>query len=257
MKGPTTPTECADIAPPRRLVTAMIVAGSIVGVAFIILFVTALWHSSHGEVAGALGGVVGGMLAAGAAVLAVRLTISQQRREDSLNVNDAIITEVTAFAKYVIGSVEICQKIASREIEVPREKARYIVSKLWGGPVIYSAVADRIGLLRHPNAATEFYMRLAECRAMIESLLAKTEIESTTFVGPTEKLKVTKEEASIIADSLITALQLAYAVITDKGGPSAKTQLAIMIRDTTLRDIDKCLASAKVSFPNAESFKTT
>jgi hypothetical protein len=40
--------------------------------------------------------------------------------------------------------------------------------KLFVEPVVYKAVADRIGLLPHPNATAQFYMRISEAKAMVE-----------------------------------------------------------------------------------------
>src|SRR5258708_34490610 len=78
-----------------------------------------------------------------------------------------------------------------------------------GEPIVYSAVADRIGLLPHANATTEFYLRLSEAKAMVESfeIAAKSVAQAPKFV--------TSDFAMTVADSLITMLQLARAIISD------------------------------------------
>ena len=66
---------------------------------------------------------------------------------------------------------------------------------------------------------------------------------------------VTPENVALVADCLITALQLAQPIITDK--PHATTrraQLDSMMRQTTLAQITTCLNSAQKAFPDAESF---
>jgi hypothetical protein len=47
------------------------------------VFYTALRHSKSGELTGALGSFIGGIVGAGGAVWAVFLTLSQQRREET------------------------------------------------------------------------------------------------------------------------------------------------------------------------------
>jgi hypothetical protein len=221
----------------------------IVGVALAIAvlafsrFVAALMGAAtEGEIAGALGSFVGGVIGAGGAVLAVYVALSSQRSEETAKVAAAVKTEVASLTTYIIGAVEICQTIASGIRQVPRQDAGYILRKLFGEPVVYKAVADRIGLLPHPNATVQFYMRLSEAKAMVESLqLANIAQEY-----------VSAENAATIADSLSTALQLARGILAGDGDP----RLLEWVRQVMVSQIDECLQSAKVSFPNAESFRT-
>jgi hypothetical protein len=112
--------------------------------------------------------------------------------------------------------------------------------KLFVEPVVYKAVADRIGLLPHPNATAQFYMRLSEAKAMVESLAMANVAQE----------RVTPENAATIADSLITSLQLAHGILAGDGDP----QLAASVTREMIRQIDECL-HARISFPNAESFR--
>jgi hypothetical protein len=139
----------------------------------IAVFYNALKHSKFGELAGALGSFIGGIVGAGGAVWAVFLTLSQQRRDETEKVAEAVRTEVTTLVKYAIGAVEICKQIKQGSVMVPRQDAHNIVKSLADNPVIYSAVADRVGLLRHPHATVEFYMRIAETKVMVEMLRTK------------------------------------------------------------------------------------
>jgi len=206
-------------------------------------FVAALiGTTTEGEVAGALGAFVGGVIGAGGAVLAVYVALSSQRNEETRKVSAAVKTEAASLVTYIIGAVEICQHIASGIRRVPRKDAGYILRKLFVEPVVYKAVADRIGLLPHPNATAQFYMRLSEAKAMVESLqMANVEQE---FVLP--------ENAAAIADSLITTLQLAHGILAGDGDP----RLAGWVTQVMVRQIEECLQSARMSFPNAESFQT-
>jgi hypothetical protein len=209
-----------------------------------------LLDSKSGEQAGALGAVVGGIIGAGGAILAVYLTLSRQRREDTATVRAAIRTELTTYAKYVIGALEICQSIAvgQRSGSVPMANATYITKNLVE-PVIYPAVADRIVLVQRPQATIEFYMRVQEAKAMTEGMAASV---STLSPAQSAMNTIQASHAESVADTLVTALQLVRPIIADSG--DSLSEFDVWIRDTVLRQIDAALQSAQGSFPNAESF---
>jgi hypothetical protein len=52
-------------------------------VVLLAVFLTALRHSKSGEIAGALGSLIGGIVGAGGAVWAVFLALSRQRQEET------------------------------------------------------------------------------------------------------------------------------------------------------------------------------
>ena len=237
----------------RRINWPILLAAAAIGLVFLVFGVD-LFRADAGQVTGAFGSLIGGIIGAGGAVWAVHLTIARQRNEEIERVGDAVRTEITAFVKYVIGAVEICQQIKAG-LKIPRQDARYIAKNFWGDPIIYPAVADRVGLLPHPQATTEFYMRLSEVRGMLEALRTKTDPQSFINVqAPPEH--VTPDFAASIADSLVTALQLARPIVASDGDSSAKSQLAAWVQTTVVGQIDECLKSTKESFPSAGSFKT-
>lgn len=224
------------------------------GVVLVASFIIALFGSKAGEIAAALGGVIGGLIGAGGAVWAVFLTLSREKNEEEERVVAAIKTEVTTLVKYVIGTIGVCEQIAAG-LKIPRQDAGYIVKNIPASPVIYPAVADRVGLLPHPQATVEFYMRLAETRMMVEMLQNKTTSQGVVNVNPPVE-NVTPQFARSIAESLITALQLARSIIADDANASHKAQLSGYVKATVVSQIDDCLISAKRIFPDAESFKT-
>jgi hypothetical protein len=203
-----------------------------------------------GEVINALASFAGGLVGAIGAVAAVYLALSAQRKDESTKVSAAVMTEVASLTTYVIGAIRICQGITTGEQRIPARDATYIIRKISAEPVIYTAVADRIGLLPHPNATAQFYMRIAEAKAMVESMRLKAENEAMDQPLLRGAL-VAADMAGKIADSLITALQLAHGILADDG----KVDSATWIRQQMLSQIDECLTSSKASFPNAESFK--
>ena len=94
--------------------------GVFVGASLLCVFFAALIGSTTaGEVAGALGSFIGGIIGAGGAVLAVYLALSNQRREETAKVSVSVRTEVAALSKYVIGAIEICRTITNGTRQVP------------------------------------------------------------------------------------------------------------------------------------------
>jgi hypothetical protein len=162
----------------------LLALGLAAGIPLLIAFLTAAVNSNAGEIAGALGSLIGGIVGAGGAVWAVFLMLARQREEETAKVAAAVRTEVTTLVKYMIHSVEICQQIADGTRQVPRQAAQYIVKNLLSDPIIYPAIADRVGLLPYPQAVTEFYMRLSEAKAMVEALRTRIDPPEITYSSP-------------------------------------------------------------------------
>jgi hypothetical protein len=217
------------------------------------LFLAALTRSGAGEIAGTLGSLIGGIVGAGGAVWAVFLMLSRQRNEETAKVAEAIKTEVTTLVKYVIGAVGICEQL-KKGLQVPRQDAHYIVKNFAGDPVIYPAVADRVGILPHPHATAEFYMRVLEAKVMVEMFRTKTDAPGIMYTAARIEY-VTPEFAGSVADSLLTALQLARPIVADEDISIIKTQFSEWVQSVVVAQIDDCLNSAKQVFPDAESFK--
>jgi hypothetical protein len=215
------------------------------GIGLLAWFFADLLDSKAGARAAAFGAVIGGIVGAGGAVFAVYLTLTRQRREDTTT---AVRTEVTTYSKYIIGTLEICQQIANG-LQIPMSDAEYIGKNLLA-PVIYPAVADRIGLLQRPQATIEFYMRIAEAKSNLAAMRVKV---AGLSYAQSQMQNIQPANAEVIADSLITALQMGRHIVADDD--PTRTEMDLWIQKIVLRDIDAALASAKVTFPNAESFK--
>jgi hypothetical protein len=151
-------------------------------------------------------------------------------------------------------AIKICHQIKTGAVKIPRQDAHYIVKNFASDPVIYPAVADRVGLLPHPQATTEFYLRLSETKTLVEMLRTKTDPPGITHSSPVLEY-IKPEFANTVADSLITALQLARPIVANEGNFSAKSQLGAWVQATVVGQIDDCFKSARESFPDAESFK--
>jgi len=221
------------------------------------IFIIALCCSHGGEIAESLGSFLGGIVGAGGAVFAVYLTLYRQKEEERLKVSESVKIEVTAFIKFIIQAIDVCKNIEASNVQIPLHDAKYIAKNLFViEPVVYPAVADRIGLLSHPQATVEFYMRIGETKALLDAMEKSSQRNSSSgsinVSAPAEY--VTKENASVIADSLITALQSAHPIISN---PSYNREvLDSLVSKTIEYQINECFDSARRIFPNLESFKS-
>lgn len=218
------------------------------------VYIITLISSHPGEIAEALGSFLGGIIGAGGAIIAVYLALSRQKDEETTKVSEAVRVEITTFVKYVIGAIEVCEQIAKGIARVPLYNANYIAKNFWFDPIVYPAIADRVGLLPHPQATVEFYMRIGEAKAMLDTMRTKSQQSSATNISAPQEL-VSKENAAVVADSLITALQLAQPIIAGVSHSSTETALDSMVSQTVLKQINDCLHSAKQTFPTLESFR--
>jgi len=202
---------------------------------------------TNGEWVNAVDSFAGGLVGAIGAIVAVYLALSRQRKEETKKVSAAVTTEIAALTTYIIGAIRVCEEIRAGTRNVPARHAGYIVRKLSAAPVVYQAVADRIGLLPHPEATAQFYMRIGEVKAMVESLERKTELEGANNPVAGSGL-VPPEFAERVAEGLGLALHLAKAILDDNTKPVSST----WVHQQMLRQIDERLKSAKTSFPDAE-----
>jgi hypothetical protein len=218
------------------------------GVLLLAWFFADLLDSKAGERVAAFGAVVGGIIGAGGAVFAVYLTLARQRNDDSAKVRAAVRTEVTTFAKYVIGALNVCQQIA-RGLPIPMADAPYITKSLVD-PVVYPAVADRIGLLPRAQQTIEFYQRIAEAKAMTEAM--RNKVASLTQAQSAMQ-NIQRSNALVVADSLITALQLSRSIVGNDD--PTRTDMDLHVQGVVTKQIDDSLVAAQKVFPDAESWE--
>lgn len=221
----------------------------VLGVGLLAWFFVDLLDSKAGERAAAFGAVIGGIVGAGGAVYAVYLTLARQRNEDTAKVRAAVRTEVTTYSKYVIGALKTCQQIANGVITIPMSDAPYITKSLVD-PVIYPAVADRIGLLPRAQQTIEFYQRIAEAKVM--TLAMQNKVASLTQAQSAMQ-NIQRSNALAVADSLITALQLAGSIVGDDD-PN-RTEMDVHVQEVVGKQINDALVAAQSGFPDAESFQ--
>jgi len=169
-----------------------------------------------------------------------------ERAREVLNIRVAVRTEIIAFSKFVIGVLDICGGLARQEWQMPRSDANAIVKSL-PEPIVFPAVADRVALLPNPHLPVQFYLRLEEAKAMAQGMATAT---ATNLSVP--PVIVSPENATTIADCLITALQCARAVVAH--APANTTSPEDFVTTQTLQQIDAAMATARTNFPRAVSF---
>jgi hypothetical protein len=176
-----------------------------------------------------LGSLIGGFVGAGGAVGAVYLLVRQQRCEEATNVAHAVRREIIVLSEILISHLRILEAIKSGEITVTRDKLRSTIMN--PDPIIYKAVADRIGLLPYP--VVQFYMRMLEIQNAVQ----------VAGVGPGGgSVAVPGGEAETIAKPVIIACRLARAIISHPSGPSVDEEEIARI---ALVHIDEALERAK------------
>src|SRR5260221_8804782 len=79
-----------------------------IAIGLLSIFVCSLIQARPGEVAAAIGSILGGIVGAGGAVIAVYLLISQQRNVDKNNISKAVLREVIECCKIIMESLDIC-----------------------------------------------------------------------------------------------------------------------------------------------------
>ncbi|WP_146604404.1 hypothetical protein [Rhodoplanes roseus] len=132
-------------------------------------FITSLFNSKAGEVASALGGIIGGAVGAIGAALAVYLTLRGQRDDEAEKTLIAIIMEIAFLAKYVAGKLELCTKVLKGEFSCPRGGLPIVM--FIPSPVIYPIVADRISRLSRPALVVSFYTTLMEIQGCMNVIV--------------------------------------------------------------------------------------
>src|SRR5690348_12787513 len=96
----------------RRLsVTTAVVVITATLLGGVVAFVYALVSSTAGEVAAAIGSILGGIVGAGGAVGAVYFLIAQERKEEATRVTTSIRSEIIEFSKIVTAALRTCEHI--------------------------------------------------------------------------------------------------------------------------------------------------
>jgi hypothetical protein len=214
----------------------------VIGVCIVCGLFASLLASPPGEIAAALGSVLGGIIGAMGAAVAVYLTLQGQRYEEISKVSSAILSEIAELCKAPMGQLGACFLIQTGEMKVPTSHIKHLFNT--PAPVIFPAVADRISRLPRPTLVVTFYMQLAETTGMIDLLANTGKPQELTEFGMVRE----------IADLLISQCQLAHLILSSATVQPDEDPLLIAKRREMVALLEKQLAEARRLFPDAPSF---
>jgi hypothetical protein len=220
----------------RRIIAiAVVVIGLAVFVASVAILSFSLLSSKSGEIAGAVGSVVGGMIGASGAAAAVYLTLSAQRTEDRTRIRNALVREVIEFSRLVVGHLETCENIRSGVIALPVPKLAKAMQM--PTPIIYPAVADKVGLLPSPQNVVAFYARIVELSMIVVPALADDPAHQQAILRG--------QDVRVLVEAWLDILQFAHGILQDTHHDTAFDQA---VRESILNDIATQSANARQNF---------
>ena len=213
------------------------------GIAFLLLVIIAssyglylnIPYASKGETANALAAILGSIISAMGAAAAVYLTLSGQRHEDYSRIRSALIREVIEFSRLVVGHLTTCENIRSGPVSIPG----HILTGAMAlpAPVVYPAVADKIGLLSSPQNVVAFYMRLNE----ITYLLVPTIISDPQL----RRSPLQEHNIRPLAEAFVDILVFARGIIEDSNHDKNFDEA---VRRNIINDIDKEVNASRQNF---------
>jgi hypothetical protein len=208
--------------------------GTVVLLLLLLAFVGVLSRSNPGEIAGALGNVLGGSIGAAGAAVAVYLTLAGQKIEDGERVSYAITREIIDFTILIMGILKICDNVRTGSLKIPKNRLSDFLQL--PQPVIYPAVAAQISLLRCPQQVVGFYMKLM-------SIKHKADIISLSPFSVGQVLE--ENDVRVIVDPLAMACQLAKLIICDSRDHDL---FGDAVEEQIVSHIDQALVEASQNF---------
>jgi hypothetical protein len=205
-------------------------------VVFLLLlaFVGVLGSSNPGEIAGALGNVLGGSIGAAGAAVAVYLTLAGQRTEDSERVRNAITREIIEFTRIIMGILKLCDDIRTGSLKIPKDHLSDFLQL--PQPIIYPAVAAQISLLRTPQQVVGFYMQMMSVKHTADII----SLSPFSIGGVLEG-----DDVKVVVDPLAKACQLAKLIISD---PQDHDWFGDAMEEQIVSHIDEALKEAARNF---------
>jgi hypothetical protein len=214
---------------------ALLALGVFFGTALLIGFLMVLIRANAGEAAAALGSVVGGVIGASGAAVAVYLTLAAQRHEDRARIRSAVVREVIEFSRLVVGHLETCENIRAGVIALPVPKLAKAMQM--PAPIIYPAIAAKVGLLSSPQNVVAFYARIVELSMIIVPTIADDPAR--------QKATLRGQDVRPLVEASLDILVFALGIIQDSHHDAAFDQ---SVRQSILNDIAAQSASARQNF---------
>jgi len=192
---------------------------------------------SLGDRLAAIGAVLGGLIGAGGAALAVYLTLVSQRKDEAAKVEESLQAEVAEFARLAVGPLAILTpQVARKGPPMPLEDIPEITDL--PEPVVFKAAADRLSRLSYGPLLVTFYVRIAEAKQMAKLLGLRIPISHRGSgilpLGP--------QEAKMLTTAWYDICVIARIILRSE--PSAR-QLVEAGRAESLRSLDESIGQAE------------
>jgi hypothetical protein len=188
---------------------------------------------SVGEQLNAVAAILGGLIGAAGAALAVYLTLSGQRRDEAEKVEAALRMEVAEFGRLALGPLYLLtERLMVEHARVPVRDLPALVAM--PEPVVYRATADRISRLPYGPLFVAFHARIAEAISICRA--------STTIKRPVERdgspavdLMIDDGLAAMLAPAWLDVCDLARTILRPERPP---LQIVAGIIATCQSDLD-------------------
>lgn len=213
--------------------------------ALTILFFSNYCCSTAGERLGALGGVLGGVLGALGAALAVFLTLRGQRQDEAETIRDAARREVQEFSRLVSGHLDTCSRIAASTVHITAPALSTIMAM--PRPVIYQAIADRIGRLDRGENYVTFFARIAEAERLVAILAARDQPAGIGEGRVPLPLPMGRNDIALVANAWMDVASIALHILNPQPRPR---DFDAQVEHSFRGDLEEALQQARATFPD-------
>jgi len=211
---------------------------------------TEYWPAIYGyklkvtDTLGALASVAAGIIGALGAALAVYLTLTIQRKDETKKIRTAIITEIAQLARFQLEQLATCQAIYEGRLPIPRNDLPIFMQT--PPPTLYLAAAERISRVHRPTLVIAFYIGLVETEKVVNVIVKAPSSKHVLGPGDVQGLGVL----------LMSQCFLARQILSDAPIPTGKEEaLVTQMRTEIIRRLDEQISKSKDVFPTTEEYE--
>jgi hypothetical protein len=221
----------------RKTLSDIAIAAQVVGTAIggiVVVYLICLFaQASSGEQLTAVAAIVGGVIGAAGAAIAVYLTLAGQRKDDAQKVEAALRQEVAEFGRLAHGALGLCELVLARP---PTRFPLRDLPTLMAIPeaVVYKATADRISRLPYGALFVIFHDRVAEAGQLARTCAISARPFLQDGRGPPEPL-IADSTAKTLATAWFDVCMIARTILRRDANAA---QLADQAIDECLKDLD-------------------
>jgi hypothetical protein len=161
-------------------------------------FMVLLFGAGEGDRLAATAAVLGGLIGAVGAALAVYLTIVGQRKDEAEKVEGALRMEVAEHSRLALGLLQVCEGVIAGTCQIPLRDLPTLMQM--PEATVYRATADRISRLEYGPLFVVFHSRIAEALQMVNTYVAATTLRPV-LAGRTGDAELSRAmEARVVVD---------------------------------------------------------